>query len=143
MNTRRLAPASIGEFLLAGQQVLVETGEGLGIDFSDDDYCAVGASIVEGPAAVLSGSDLIVKVKELQSSEIALLDPRIRSSPISTLRRTSRRRKTECNREQRALHTRPYRPECADDSAGKVQAELVSCPVRIRLHPLMSFPPSG
>lgn len=71
-----LTPASVGELVSAGHQVLVETAAGLGIDFSDDDYRAVGASIVEGPTAVFSGSDLIVKVKEPQPSEIALLEPR-------------------------------------------------------------------
>lgn len=71
-----LTPASVGELVLAGHQAVVETGAGLGIDFSDDDYRAVGALIVADPAAVFSGSDMIVKVKEPQASEIELLEPR-------------------------------------------------------------------
>nr|WP_047166056.1 alanine dehydrogenase [Sphingomonas sp. Y57] len=71
-----LTPASAADLVAAGHAVIVETGAGLGIDFEDQDYRDVGASIVADAAAVFAGADLIVKVKEPQPSEIALLEPR-------------------------------------------------------------------
>ncbi|KQX23361.1 MULTISPECIES: alanine dehydrogenase [unclassified Sphingomonas] len=71
-----LTPASVAELVAAGHEVIVETRAGLGIDFEDQDYAQVGASIVADAAAVFAGADMIVKVKEPQPSEIALLEPR-------------------------------------------------------------------
>ena len=71
-----LTPPSVAELVSAGHEVVVETGAGAGIDFDDDAYRAVGASILPDPAAVFGAADMIVKVKEPQASEIALLEPR-------------------------------------------------------------------
>lgn len=71
-----LTPASVAELVRAGHSVSVQTGAGAGIDFEDSDYVAAGAQIVADAAAVFAGSDMIVKVKEPQPSEIALLEPR-------------------------------------------------------------------
>jgi alanine dehydrogenase len=66
----------VAELVAAGHDVIVETKAGLGIDFSDQDYVAVGATIAPDAAAVFAGADMIVKVKEPQPQEIALLEPR-------------------------------------------------------------------
>ncbi len=71
-----LTPASVAELVHAGHEVLVETKAGSGIDFDDSAYTAVGAKIAPDAAAVFAGSDMIVKVKEPQAQEIALLEPR-------------------------------------------------------------------
>ena len=71
-----LTPASAGELVAAGHEVLVEANAGAGIDFGDEDYRAVGASILTDAKAVFAGADMIVKVKEPQPSEIAMLEPR-------------------------------------------------------------------
>lgn len=71
-----LTPASVAELVRAGHSVSVQTGAGLGIDFEDSDYVTAGAQIVADAAAVFAASDMIVKVKEPQPSEIALLEPR-------------------------------------------------------------------
>ena len=71
-----LTPASVAELTAAGHAVIVQTGAGVGIDFEDQDYKDVGATIVADAPAVFAGSDMIVKVKEPQPSEIALLEPR-------------------------------------------------------------------
>ena len=71
-----LTPASVAELVAAGHDVIVQTSAGLGIDFEDQDYRDAGASIVADAPAVFAGADMIVKVKEPQSSEIALLEPR-------------------------------------------------------------------
>ncbi|KTF70113.1 alanine dehydrogenase [Sphingomonas sp. HT-1] len=71
-----LTPASVAELVHAGHQVLVETRAGMGIDFDDSAYTAVGAQIAPDAATVFAQSDMIVKVKEPQQQEIALLEPR-------------------------------------------------------------------
>jgi alanine dehydrogenase len=71
-----LVPASVAELTAAGHEVIVETKAGNGIDFSDQDYVDVGATIAADAAEVFARSDMIVKVKEPQASEIALLEPR-------------------------------------------------------------------
>jgi len=71
-----LTPASAAELVAAGHEVIVETGAGTGIDFDDDDYRAVGAAIGADVVEVFKAADLIVKVKEPQPAEIALLEPR-------------------------------------------------------------------
>jgi alanine dehydrogenase len=71
-----LVPASVAELTAAGHEVIVETKAGTGIDFSDQDYINVGATIAANAAEVFAKADMIVKVKEPQASEIALLEPR-------------------------------------------------------------------
>ena len=71
-----LTPPSVAELVSAGHQVLIETGAGAGIDFSDRDYTDVGATIVATPAEVFGRAEMVVKVKEPQPDEIALLEPR-------------------------------------------------------------------
>ena len=48
----------------------------MGIDFPDSAYTDVGARIVGTAPEVFAASDMIVKVKEPQPSEIALLEAR-------------------------------------------------------------------
>ena len=71
-----LTPPSVAELVGAGHQCTVETMAGMGIDFTDQDYVDAGAEIVSTAAAVFAGSDMIVKVKEPQPSEIAMLEAR-------------------------------------------------------------------
>ena len=56
--------------------MIVETKAGSGIDFEDSDYVAAGARIVATAAEVFAQSDMIVKVKEPQAQEVAMLEPR-------------------------------------------------------------------
>ncbi len=71
-----LTPPSVAELTAAGHQVFVETAAGTGIDFADKDYVAVGATILPTAAEVFASSDMIVKVKEPQPEEIAMLESR-------------------------------------------------------------------
>ncbi len=71
-----LTPPSVGELVAAGHEVFVETGAGLGIDFGDSAYTDVGAKILGTAAEVFAAADMIVKVKEPQAQEIALLEAR-------------------------------------------------------------------
>lgn len=68
-----MIPASVRELVSHGHQVYVETNAGSGIGFSDDDYIAVGASILPTAADVFAKAEMIVKVKEPQAIERAML----------------------------------------------------------------------
>lgn len=59
-----LVPSGAESLIAAGHCVLVETGAGLGSDFSDEQYLAVGAYIVPDADNIWTDADLIVKVKE-------------------------------------------------------------------------------
>jgi alanine dehydrogenase len=71
-----LTPPSVAELVAAGHEVIVETKAGCGIDFDDQDYVDAGARIVGTAAETFAAADMIVKVKEPQAQEIALLEPR-------------------------------------------------------------------
>ena len=68
-----LTPESARELVSSGHEVWVETGAGLGIGASDDDYKAAGAAIQPDAKTVFDGAAMIVKVKEPQAAECAML----------------------------------------------------------------------
>jgi alanine dehydrogenase len=70
-----LVPAGVRELVGAGHEVLVETGAGIGIGVDDAQYKASGASIAATAADVFGRSDMVVKVKEPQPVECAMLRP--------------------------------------------------------------------
>ncbi len=68
-----LTPASVRELTSFHHQVIVQTGLGSGIGFTDQDYLNAGARIVSSAKEVFEQAEMIVKVKEPQPSEFALL----------------------------------------------------------------------
>jgi len=68
-----LTPESAHELVAHGHTVLVETGAGAGIGASDEAYVAAGAQIVATAAEVFARADMVVKVKEPQAVERAML----------------------------------------------------------------------
>src|SRR6201999_1137360 len=70
-----MVPAGVRELVVAGHEVLVETGAGNGIGVDDAQYKAAGASIANAAAEVFERADLVVKVKEPQPAECAMLRP--------------------------------------------------------------------
>jgi alanine dehydrogenase len=68
-----LVPGSVRELAHHGHEVVVETGAGAAIGFDDRAYQAAGARIVADAAEVFAAAELIVKVKEPQPQEAALL----------------------------------------------------------------------
>jgi alanine dehydrogenase len=68
-----LSPSSVRELITEGHQVLIETGAGAGIGIQDADYVKAGASIATSAAEVFAKAEMIVKVKEPQAAECALL----------------------------------------------------------------------
>jgi alanine dehydrogenase len=71
-----LTPASVAELVAHGHEVFVETKAGNGIDCPDRAYEKARAQILPDAPSVFKSSDMIVKVKEPQPQEIALLEPR-------------------------------------------------------------------
>lgn len=70
-----LVPSSVRELTAHGHEVLVETGAGAAIGFTDEAYRAAGATILPDASAVFEEAGLIVKVKEPQPGEWARLRP--------------------------------------------------------------------
>ncbi|MFT5268448.1 MAG: alanine dehydrogenase [Acidimicrobiales bacterium] len=70
-----LTPASANELTNHGHDVIVQSGAGLGIGAQDSDYGAVGAKIAAEAAEVFGAAEMIVKVKEPQAVERAMLTP--------------------------------------------------------------------
>lgn len=68
-----LTPESVHEIVHHGHAVLVEHGAGDGIGASDADYETAGAHIAQDAAEVFARAEMIVKVKEPQADERALL----------------------------------------------------------------------
>jgi len=68
-----MIPASVRELVQNGHDVIVEKNAGIGIGFSDQDYMAAGAGIEDEAATIFAKADMIVKVKEPQAIERAML----------------------------------------------------------------------
>ncbi|HKT86579.1 MAG TPA: alanine dehydrogenase [Novosphingobium sp.] len=68
-----LTPESACELVANGHEVWVEQGAGLGIGATDQAYAAAGATIIDTAAEVFGECEMIVKVKEPQAGERAML----------------------------------------------------------------------
>ncbi|XQA79668.1 alanine dehydrogenase [Xanthomonas sacchari] len=70
-----LTPSGVRELVLHGHQVLVQRGGGQSIGLTDAEYERAGARIAEDAASVFAQAEMIVKVKEPQPEECAMLRP--------------------------------------------------------------------
>ncbi|MCI2261221.1 alanine dehydrogenase [Xanthomonas indica] len=70
-----LTPSGVRELVLHGHQVLVQRGGGQAIGLTDAEYERAGARIAEDAASVFAQAEMIVKVKEPQPEECAMLRP--------------------------------------------------------------------
>ena len=68
-----LIPSSVRELVHHGHDVVVERDAGAGIGLVDADYQAAGARIASDARAVFAEADMVVKVKEPQPAEVAML----------------------------------------------------------------------
>lgn len=68
-----LTPASVRELVAQGHQVLVQSGAGSAIGLTNANYRSAGASLAEDVQQVFSRADMIIKVKEPQPQECAML----------------------------------------------------------------------
>ncbi|WP_078414973.1 alanine dehydrogenase [Priestia abyssalis] len=74
-NRVALTPAGVVSFLNAGHKVLVEKDAGIGSGFTNEDYIAAGAEVIESAADVWAQADMIMKVKEPLESEYKYFRP--------------------------------------------------------------------
>ncbi|MCB1532429.1 MAG: alanine dehydrogenase [Alphaproteobacteria bacterium] len=68
-----LVPSSVKEFVKNGHEVLIETGAGAAINFTDEIYKKAGAKIAASAEEVFQKADMIIKVKEPQANECKML----------------------------------------------------------------------
>jgi alanine dehydrogenase len=68
-----LIPASVGEIVSHGHRVLVQQNAGSAIDFTNQAYVDAGAELAASAQQVFHHADMIVKVKEPQPTECAML----------------------------------------------------------------------
>ena len=70
-----LTPDSVVEFVAQGHEVFVETNAGVGIGADDAAYEAAGAKVLATAKEIFDIANMIVKVKEPQAVERAMLRP--------------------------------------------------------------------
>ncbi|HIO91876.1 MAG TPA: alanine dehydrogenase [Leucothrix mucor] len=68
-----MTPSSVHEMVAHGHQVLVQSEAGIGIGATDDDYHEVGADIIDNASNIFANAEMIIKVKEPQAIERAML----------------------------------------------------------------------
>jgi len=68
-----MTPPGVFELTRRGHDVVIETNAGRAIGIDDPDYIEVGATIAPDAASVFADADMVVKVKEPQAAEIAML----------------------------------------------------------------------
>ena len=68
-----LTPAGVDTLVRAGHQVYIQQGAGQESGFSDQEYIAVGAQLLDTPKEVYDIADMIIKVKEPLAPEYDLL----------------------------------------------------------------------
>jgi alanine dehydrogenase len=71
-----LTPSGVRELVEHDHEVIVQAGAGEGSAISDADYVEQGARVAPDAESVFGEADMIVKVKEPQPPEVALLEPR-------------------------------------------------------------------
>src|SRR5438093_6187071 len=72
-NRVGLTPESVRELVEHGHQAIIEHNAGEGIGMDDDAYRRAGATIIDSAAEVFDQAEMIVKVKEPQSTERKML----------------------------------------------------------------------
>src|ERR1700740_1547560 len=70
-----LTPAGVRELVEHGHEVVIQAGAGDGSAIADEEYTSQGARILPDAESVFAEADMIVKVKEPQPVEVALLRP--------------------------------------------------------------------
>lgn len=68
-NRVALTPAGVVSYVQAGHKVLIETNAGIGSGFTNEEYIAAGAVIIEDAGDVWTQADMIMKVKEPLENE--------------------------------------------------------------------------
>lgn len=70
-----VTPETVKKFVSMGATVTVEAGTGTGSSIPDADYVAAGATVAKDTKAVLSGADIVLKVRGPTAQETSALKP--------------------------------------------------------------------
>ena len=70
-----VTPETVKKLIAMGATVTVEAGTGGGSSIPDDEYAAAGATVVKDTRAVLSGADVVLKVRGPTAQETSALKP--------------------------------------------------------------------
>lgn len=70
-----VTPETVKKLIALGATVTVEAGTGAGSSIPDDDYAAAGATVAADTRAVLSGADIVLKVRGPTAQETSALKP--------------------------------------------------------------------
>ena len=68
-----LSPESVREVTAHGHHVIIEAGAGVGISADDEEYRRAGADIVDTAEEIFARAEMVIKVKEPQAVERAML----------------------------------------------------------------------
>ncbi|MFY0308805.1 alanine dehydrogenase [Leisingera sp. D0M16] len=68
-----MTPDAAREAVIRGHEVVIQKGAGMGAGFTDEDYAAAGAVILDTAEEIFATADMIVKVKEPQAVERKML----------------------------------------------------------------------
>ena len=72
-NRIGLTPESVSILTSNGHEVLVENNGGFEAGFDNDQYIKSGGKIIDKAEDIFSDAEIIVKVKEPQSNEVAMI----------------------------------------------------------------------
>ena len=70
-----VTPETVKKLIGMGATVTVEAGTGAGSSIPDEDYAAAGATVAADTRAVLSGADIVLKVRGPTAQETSALKP--------------------------------------------------------------------
>lgn len=68
-----MIPANVAKLVKLGAQVQVETGTGSAAGLTDNDFTKAGAAVVADRAALLSGADMVLRVRKPSADEVGQL----------------------------------------------------------------------
>lgn len=74
-NRVGLVPSGVRQLVQDGHELFVQKNAGMGIGITDEEYIKAGAKIVNTLEDAFAAGEMIIKVKEPQPNEIALLKP--------------------------------------------------------------------
>ncbi|WP_419778314.1 alanine dehydrogenase [Maridesulfovibrio sp.] len=68
-NRVSMTPSGVEVMIANGHELWVEKSAGIGSGFSDEDYIAAGAKLIDTPAEIYAECEMVMHVKEPQASE--------------------------------------------------------------------------
>ncbi len=74
-NRVPLVPETAKKLIKLGFELAIEAGMGIGSGFSDEEYTAVGATVVEDRKGLIGAADIILRIRKPLLDEVALFKP--------------------------------------------------------------------